>query len=893
MTRICFIILISVFSYSGAFGYNYLSVVKSYDKTDYSAGRQNWDIDIDSYGVVYFGNTEGLLRNIYGIWELSQTASKDVIRSLKVQNDTIWCGGDVDFGYFVKATPTDLEYTFIGNVEGGTVWDVECLDNRIFFQTEGLIMVYDKKAAKQSVIRSGTGFYSMTLWNNQLWAISREGKIGTVEEDTFKVHYNFNQTHGVEIRKIFVRNNQLYFILFNGKMFAYDGKQVRQVSLPESIDGISFFTASSYDNEIYSIGTISNGLLQIDEQDNSVVTEVNSTNNLIDNTVLAIKKAPNGNIWLGLDYGIAYVELKNALKPIFNKGATYYIQDYNNTTYLATNKGLFSSEAYNPFTIVPNSEGQVWRIREIDHQLYICHTLGLMKMDNNKLVKVYAGDGVMDIARFGSTDFYLLSTYSGVILTRKSGDKMQLVTFVNHTAGTKLYFDDSDNCIWSDTESEPVTQLRLVQDDMVKQTVYDTIETFFDYNNNVIFYNGDKLLSYSNGSFDEITPPPFNSISGPGISAFYEEANGNSLAYVQNGQLDMLVDLHDGTYYSYKKLLSSVENALMKHNIFIDIKNGELRIGTDRGVTTFNIENTSKRVTGSPPVITKIEVGQDENDFKEYTYPYMTRQLLFSAGDKNIIFHFGTQKSSTDVIEFRYILWPYDNDWSQWSATAGKKEYTKLNGGTYRFTVQSRLNGKITKESEVSFVIDSYWYQTKWVIIPYSIIFLLCILFTIHIMNRLNKKRILNQQQQHEQDVVKSNIAIKNEQLLQYAEIISHKNQFLMELKEGLEKMRNSDSKRWENKILEEVSNEKRNFFFHKLFSELHQDFINRLTEKHTNLTPHDVRILSFIRINLDTQEIANLMNISPKSVDVTRYRLRKKMGLSHETDLNLYIREL
>ena len=160
-------------------------------------------------------------------------------------------------------------------------------------------------------------------------------------------------------------------------------------------------------------------------------------------------------------------------------------------------------------------------------------------------------------------------------------------------------------------------------------------------------------------------------------------------------------------------------------------------------------------------------------------------------------------------------------------------------------------------------------------------------------MNKLNKLKLKKEQDVHSQNIINKTITIKNEQLLQYAEIIGKKNEFLLEVKDGLSRMRNTDAKHWENKILDEVNNEKKNFFFHKLFSELHQDFINRLTEKHPNLTPHDVRILSFIRINLDTREIANLMNISTKSVDINRYRIRKKLDLPHEADLNLYIRDL
>ena len=52
------------------------------------------------------------------------------------------------------------------------------------------------------------------------------------------------------------------------------------------------------------------------------------------------------------------------------------------------------------------------------------------------------------------------------------------------------------------------------------------------------------------------------------------------------------------------------------------------------------------------------------------------------------------------------------------------------------------------------------------------------------------------------------------------------------------------------------------------------------------NLTPSDVKLAAYLRMNLSTKEIAHLLNITNRSVELKRYRLRKKMNL--ETEINL-----
>ena len=68
---------------------------------------------------------------------------------------------------------------------------------------------------------------------------------------------------------------------------------------------------------------------------------------------------------------------------------------------------------------------------------------------------------------------------------------------------------------------------------------------------------------------------------------------------------------------------------------------------------------------------------------------------------------------------------------------------------------------------------------------------------------------------------------------------------------------------------------------------------IKKIKNIHPELTPNDLRLCAYLRLNLSSKEIAPLLNISVRSVEVKRYRLRKKMALPHENSLTTYILNL
>lgn len=68
------------------------------------------------------------------------------------------------------------------------------------------------------------------------------------------------------------------------------------------------------------------------------------------------------------------------------------------------------------------------------------------------------------------------------------------------------------------------------------------------------------------------------------------------------------------------------------------------------------------------------------------------------------------------------------------------------------------------------------------------------------------------------------------------------------------------------------------------------REFIRLLMEKHPDITPSEKKLASFLRINLSTKEISLLTGIVPKSINMSRYRLRKKLGLRGDEDIYTYL---
>jgi hypothetical protein len=77
---------------------------------------------------------------------------------------------------------------------------------------------------------------------------------------------------------------------------------------------------------------------------------------------------------------------------------------------------------------------------------------------------------------------------------------------------------------------------------------------------------------------------------------------------------------------------------------------------------------------------------------------------------------------------------------------------------------------------------------------------------------------------------------------------------------------------------------------FNKKFSQLHKDFYTQIKNTHPDLTKSELKFCAFLKINLSGSQIAKIQNVTAEAIRKTRYRIRKKLGLSPDESLEDYI---
>ena len=159
---------------------------------------------------------------------------------------------------------------------------------------------------------------------------------------------------------------------------------------------------------------------------------------------------------------------------------------------------------------------------------------------------------------------------------------------------------------------------------------------------------------------------------------------------------------------------------------------------------------------------------------------------------------------------------------------------------------------------------------------------------------RLAEKEILDLKH----DQLKSEMIFRDKELANQTMALIEKNKFLKRVNDDLQNIQEfivndlakSKIKGLKKEIKKEIDIEHQNKIFETYFDEAHEEFFRRLLETFPDLTPYDLRICAFIKMNLSTKEIANILNISYRGAEVSRYRLRKKMNLSRDVNLSSFL---
>lgn len=175
--------------------------------------------------------------------------------------------------------------------------------------------------------------------------------------------------------------------------------------------------------------------------------------------------------------------------------------------------------------------------------------------------------------------------------------------------------------------------------------------------------------------------------------------------------------------------------------------------------------------------------------------------------------------------------------------------------------------------------------------------FLLIAVLTAVIYRQKSKKSALERKQQETQ--YQQEIAFKKKELTSQTLHLVQKNAFIQELKEKLDLIKASPDRFAEEyrrivSLLHHHAIEDESWeVFKSYFSEVHNDFDVHLKAMAPDITENEVRLASFLRMNLTNKEIASLLHVQPESVMKSKYRLKKKLGLVKTDDLDAFLNNL
>lgn len=157
-----------------------------------------------------------------------------------------------------------------------------------------------------------------------------------------------------------------------------------------------------------------------------------------------------------------------------------------------------------------------------------------------------------------------------------------------------------------------------------------------------------------------------------------------------------------------------------------------------------------------------------------------------------------------------------------------------------------------------------------------------------------------NQLEREQREVIfRQQLDFKKKELTSQTLHLVQKNSFIQEINDKLEEIKRTPERYAVelNKLLltlrRQAGEDKTWEVFKSYFSEVHNDFDQQLRSIAPEVTENDIRLASFLRMNLTTKEIASLLNVLPESVAKSKYRLKKKLGLPKEQDLNTYLSTL
>ncbi|WP_417942692.1 triple tyrosine motif-containing protein [Flavobacterium sp. RS13.1] len=938
-----FLLALNSFSQVKSIGVPYF---KNYKRTEYKGGTQNWSIDQDKKGNIYFANNSGLIQFDGSTWRKYSLPNNTPIRSLKIdESGKIFVGGNNEFGYFKAGDKGDLKYYSLSKLlstkdgrDINLIWRIHIFKGEIIFQSFTKVLFYKNNNIR--VLNAPRKFQFSFVVKNRLYFQDKE--LGILEYKNQKL-YPLKATKFLNDKEIWAMfplpDNKILLATLEKGLFVYDFNSITEWNTEANsfIKKNTSLGGAIIKNKFIVLNSVLNGVI-ISDLNGNIIQHLNRQKGLQNNTILASFVDNKNNLWLGLDNGITFVNENSPFTYFdysYNIGTVYASVLYQNKLYVATNQGLFYHSWNIPFTDQPFNrvEGtiaQAWNIQVINNVLLCSGNNGALVIENNKVSKVLDTRGYFGLKQIpGHPEYAIGENYNGFSIFKIGSDSAEFINQVQGFDETTSTFEvELDNdYVWF-RKSPYLYQMKL-SDDLKKfesikkhtqiSVVNKGIESLQLINDKVYFQTKNHFYRFSKDQDDFFEDRKMSSLfkSIPSINTLIQDFKGN-LWYSFNQSLGFLEKSDNEKYIRKEAPFSNLTGNLVNSYISINrIDSKNIFIGLTDGLTHYDATIPNTFITKPTAFIESFSFPGDTiitgnlKTQKRFDLSYSNNRVKFTFSSPV----FENQENVT----YSYKLEPFEDTWRSWSPIA-IKEYTNLREGNYTMKLRARNSfGIVSEIDQVKFTISPPWYRHFLAYLSY----LLLISLSVYVIsNRIKLKIRKNKyyetieqrrlylekeskirQEQHElekeieklkSDKLQIKILAKDKELVNNSLQVVKKNKTLntiiSKLKDIdtsiLDDATKSEFNKLHKSIVKEVNTDKSWKDLEKHIKNVHFDFLKRLKEKYPTISPRELDLSTYLLMNMSTKEIAEIMNISNGGVELARYRLRKKLGLNKKENL-------
>jgi DNA-binding CsgD family transcriptional regulator len=911
-----------------------LPPIVKYTQNIYDAGSQNWMVAQDKNNFLFFANNEGLLEFNGSVWSLYPSPNETIMRSVKVVGDKIYTGCYMEFGFWTRQPNNQLKYTSLSLkikskiIDDEQFWNILTYDQWIIFQSLDQIYIYDTKKDTFSIIKPKNQILKAFEANNSLYfQVTNEG-LFEIENGKSKLVSNNSLVVKNKIVAVFnIDQGLLIETQISGFYTFIDNKFEPYFSeINTQIASSSVYSCKQLSDRGFAVGTVSNGIFILSET-GKLKYHITQNNGISNNTVLSIFEDIDKNLWIGLDNGINYINLQSPIKSYLDTtgflGTVYTSLLYKQRLYIGTNQGLFykNYNSTDSFRLVNGTKGQVWSIFEYEGTLFCGHDSGTFIIENDRASSIYASSGTWKFEIVpGQKNVLLQGNYSGISVLEKKNNQWSFKNKISGFDYSSKHFEiTNNNDVYISHEYKGVFTFHL-DNAFTKASKFKTFKnptkgknaSLTKFKNNIYYANkkGIYILDQKTNTFekDKVLSTVFDNDEFTSGKLIVDDSDKmwlfskNYINYFTSSKLSDQLKLHS------IPISSSLSNSMLGYENITHLSNSTYLIGTTDSYYTINtndLQFKNNSVSISKIAFNKLDQKPFNCSIKEVGN--------LNHAENNVTFNYTVPEYNKYIYtEYQYLLEGLQEKWSSWSSKTATY-YKNLPPGDYVFKVRAKIaNSTPENIATYSFTINKPWYATNFAVIIYLILGFILAIYIHRTYKRYYQQKegklieennllleiaaLENEQQlmKLKNEQLSSDMNNKNRELAVSTMSLIKKDELLTLIKNDLKHSSTGDSPRNIKSVIstitKNITEENSWTVFKEAFDNADTDFLKKIKQIHPSLTPNDLRLCAYLRLNLSSKEIAPLLNISVRSVEIKRYRLRKKMDLDHEQGLVEYI---